>query len=260
MLGYALVLHEQLAARPWIAKPHALWGKAAEALGKPIAPSVSIARNQPFFALGAPLANMLALICSFLVCIDRDRARQLIVVIAWSGAGYALYGIATYMTDPTTFYGVEKIAYRDVLTGLSSIATRRRFILDPVPVLWLLLLSKQIRHRLPSGPFIGGTYHPCFYPTLPIHYSAIHDAASLRRSDADDEFQIRRCDFTLGTRSCFCNLFSPRFVWSSLRSCTLLVSGRSVLLVLPVLGGNISGRFDLRDCPMEDGLKRTAQH
>src|ERR1017187_7933454 len=48
ILAFAFVLHEQLAARPWIASPHPLWREAAEALGIPIAPSVSIARNQPF--------------------------------------------------------------------------------------------------------------------------------------------------------------------------------------------------------------------
>ena len=102
ILAYTLVLHEQLAERPWIASPHQLWEEAAQVLGIPIAPSVSIARNEPFFALGAPLANMLAVICSFIVCIDRTRARQLILVIAWSGVAYAIYGMAAYLIDPNT--------------------------------------------------------------------------------------------------------------------------------------------------------------
>src|ERR1035437_10845626 len=108
-LAYAFVLHEQLAARPWIASPHPLWREAAETLGIPIAPSVSIARNEPFLALGAPLANMLAVICSFIVCIDRDRARQLLLVIAWSGVAYAVYGIAAYLFDPTHTLWREKV-------------------------------------------------------------------------------------------------------------------------------------------------------
>jgi uncharacterized membrane protein (GlpM family) len=112
-LAYAFVLHEQLAARPWIASPLPLWRESAEALGIKIEPFVSIARNQPFFALGAPLANMLALICSFIVCIDRTRARQLLQVIAWSGVAYAVYGIAAYLIDPT--------------------AVQRQFILERVP-------------------------------------------------------------------------------------------------------------------------------
>ena len=116
-LAYAFVLHEQLAARPWIASPHPLWREAAETLGIPIAPSVSIARNEPFFALGAPLANMLAVICSFIVCIDRDRARQLLLVIAWSGVAYAVYGIAAYLIDPT------HILWRDAPTPGNRVLT-----------------------------------------------------------------------------------------------------------------------------------------
>src|SRR3974390_2001259 len=46
-LAYAFVLHEQLAARPWIATPNPLWRELAETLGAPIEQSVSIARNEP---------------------------------------------------------------------------------------------------------------------------------------------------------------------------------------------------------------------
>ena len=33
ILAYAFVLHEQLAARPWVASPHPVWREATEALG-----------------------------------------------------------------------------------------------------------------------------------------------------------------------------------------------------------------------------------
>ena len=152
ILAYAFVLHEQLAARPWIASPHPLWREAAEALGIPIAPSVSIARNQPFFALGAPLANMLAVICSFIVCIDRDRARQLLLVIAWSGVAYAVYGIAAYLIDPTHILWREKVAYRDVLTSTFINRNTAAVYFGSCAVLWLLFLSQHLRRRLPAGP------------------------------------------------------------------------------------------------------------
>ena len=119
--AYGLVLHEQLAAHPWFATPHPLWRETSEALGIPIEPSVSIARHQPFFALGASLANMLALICSFIICTDRNRARQLLKVVAWSGAAYAIYGIAAFLIGPTKILGSPRP---------SSIETWRRFILD----------------------------------------------------------------------------------------------------------------------------------
>src|ERR1035441_9853324 len=151
ILAYAFVLHEQLAARPWIASPHPLWREAAEALGLPIAPSVSIARNQPFFALGAPLANMLAVICSFIVCIDRDRAHQLILVIAWSGVAYAVYGMAAYLIDPTHILWHEKIAYREVLTSTFINRNTAAVYFGSCGILWLLLLSEQVRWHLPPG-------------------------------------------------------------------------------------------------------------
>jgi len=83
--AYAFVLHEQLSAHPWIAAPHPLWREASEALGMQLEPSVSLARNQPYFALGAPLAAVLSLIIALIVCADRDRARQFLKWLAWSG-------------------------------------------------------------------------------------------------------------------------------------------------------------------------------
>ena len=63
VMFYIFVLHEQLADHPWAATPHPLWAQASKALGVPLKPSVSITRGEPFFALGAPLAAILALIC-----------------------------------------------------------------------------------------------------------------------------------------------------------------------------------------------------
>ena len=168
---------------------HPLWREAADALGIQIAPSVSIARNQPFFALGAPLANMLAVICSFFVCTDRDRARQLILVIAWSGAAYAAYGIAAYLIDPTHVLWREKIAYRDVLTSTFINRNTAAIYFGSCAVLWLLLLSQQVRRRLPPGPI--------HWRSVPRQTSIriaarpgfiVRNVGSLPRGNADDEF------------------------------------------------------------------------
>ena len=101
VLFYAFVLHEQLADHPWIASPNPLWAEASRVLGEPIKPSVSITRGEPFFAIGPTFANILALICGLLVGIDRTRARELLQVIAWSGAVYAIYGILSFLIEPT---------------------------------------------------------------------------------------------------------------------------------------------------------------
>jgi O-antigen ligase len=147
-LAYVFVLHEQLAARPWIASPHPLWREAAETLGISMAPSVSIVHNEPFFALGAPLANMLAVICSFIVCIDRDRARQLLLVIAWSGVAYAVYGIAAYLFDPTHTLWREKVLIGRFTSTFINPNTAAVYF-GSCAGLWLLFLLQHLRRRLP---------------------------------------------------------------------------------------------------------------
>jgi O-antigen ligase len=139
--AYGFVLHEQLAAHPWIATPHPLWHEVSEALGVPVEPSVSVARHQPFFALGASLANLLALICGLIVCADRKRARQLLTVIAWSGAAYAVYGIAALLIDPTKTRVTSTFIYRNAAAVLFGSCA----------IIWLLLLYERIRDQLASG-------------------------------------------------------------------------------------------------------------
>ena len=148
ILAYALVLHEQLASRPWIASPNPLWRESAGVLGAPITPSVSVVRNEPLFALGVPLANMLAIICSFIICIDRDRARQLVLVIAWSGAAYAMYGIAAYLIDPTHILWREAPALHTLSSTFNQRSTAAVHF-GSIAVLWLLIFLQKFRERLP---------------------------------------------------------------------------------------------------------------
>ena len=111
IIAYAFVLHEQLADHPWIAPFNPLWAKASEMLGTKLMPSVSIARGEPFFALGASLACILALICGLIVGANRGSARQVLQVVAWSGAVYAVYGILSFFIEPTMLLWREKLAY-----------------------------------------------------------------------------------------------------------------------------------------------------
>ncbi len=149
--AYGLVLHEQLAANPWFATFHPIWRETSEVLGIPIEPSVSIARDQPFFALGASLVDMLVLICSFVVCTDRHRASQLLRVVAWSGAAYAIYGIAAFLIEPTKILGREKLAYLDVLTSTFVNRNTAAVFFGSCALVWLLLLCERIRRQFPSG-------------------------------------------------------------------------------------------------------------
>jgi O-antigen ligase len=146
--AYGIVLHEQLAAHPWFATPNPLWHQSSQVLGTPLQGSASIARNQPFFALGPPLAALLALVCSFVVCADQDRAHQLLKVIAWSGVGYAVFGIGSYWIDPTHILWREKEAYSTALTSTFVNRNTAAVYFGSSSVVWLLLLAQRLRRLL----------------------------------------------------------------------------------------------------------------
>jgi O-antigen ligase len=148
VLCYAFVLHEQLADRPWIAAPHPLWTEASKFLDVLIAPSVSITRGEPFFALGAPLANILALICGLLVGADRERARQLLLAVAWAGAAYAIYGIVSFLLEPTTLLWREKRDYVGNLTGTFINRNTAAAYFGSCAIVWLALVFERARRRI----------------------------------------------------------------------------------------------------------------
>jgi hypothetical protein len=149
IVAYAFVLHEQLAERPWIAAMHPLWRQASEALGVPLVSSVSIARNESFFALGSPLICVLALTCGFMVGTDRDRARKLLYVIAWSGAAFAAYGIAAHLIDPTKVLWRDKTAYMSSVTSTFINRNTAAVYFGSCSVVCLTLLCGRVRQLLP---------------------------------------------------------------------------------------------------------------
>jgi O-antigen ligase len=167
VLLYALVLHEQLSQTPWFAAPNPIWSEAAQTLGAPLKPSVSITRNEPFYALGAPLAGMLALACGLVVGMDRARARQVLQVTAWSGAAYAAYGILALLFEPGTILWREKTAYVSVLTATFVNRNTAAAYFGACAVVWLLLLCENVRRRLPSGPIVWTAIPRRLFPETP---------------------------------------------------------------------------------------------
>jgi len=151
VLCFGLVLHEQLSDHPWIAAFNPVWATASEALGQHLVPSVSIVRGQPFFALGAPLANTLALILGIIVGVDPDRARRGIRIMAWAGVCYAVYGILALLFDPTEVLWREKTAYVGNLTSTFINRNTAAAYFGSCSAVWLILLMAAIRRNLPRG-------------------------------------------------------------------------------------------------------------
>jgi O-antigen ligase len=149
--AYAVVLHEQLASDPWFAEPHPIWGQASAVLGTTLPPSASIARNEPYYALGIPLVCMLSLISSFVVCGSRERAYQLLKIIAWSGVAYAAFGIISFIIDPAKVFWREKQVYANVLTSTFLNRNTAALYFGMVAILWELFICDRIRRHFPSG-------------------------------------------------------------------------------------------------------------
>jgi O-antigen ligase len=151
VLCFGFVLHEQLSDHPWIAPFHPVWARASEALGQQLVPSASIVKGQPFFAIGSPLANLLALILGFIVGIDSDRTRRGIRVMAWAGVGYAAYGILALLFDPTEILWREKTAYVGNLTATFINRNTAAAYFGSCAAVWLVLLMAAVRASLPRG-------------------------------------------------------------------------------------------------------------
>jgi O-antigen ligase len=148
---FGLVLHEQLSEHPWIAAFNPVWARASEVLGQHLVPSVSIVRDRPFFALGLPLANTLALVLGLIVGVDTDRARRGVHVMAWAGVGYALYGIFALLFDPQAILWREKTAYVGNLTATFINRNTAAVYFGSCSAVWFTLLMAAIRRNLPRG-------------------------------------------------------------------------------------------------------------
>jgi O-antigen ligase len=161
ILSFGFVLHEQLSNHPWIASFNPIWGKASAVLGKQLTPSVSIVRGEPLFALGKPLANVLALVLGVLVGVDPDRTRRGVRVMAWAGGTYAIYGIFASIFNPGDILWREKTAYIGSLTATFINRNTAACYFGSCAAVWLVLLMAAIKRSLPRGPIR--------WKTVPLH-------------------------------------------------------------------------------------------
>ncbi|RAI42229.1 O-antigen ligase family protein [Rhodoplanes roseus] len=152
LLGYAVVLHEQLSSRPWFSDLDRAWAETAALLGSPVSPYAAAVRWEPLFALGTPLACVLALVLALSVGADRRDARRLLRATAWAGVAYAAYGIVALALFPGSILWREKTFYVGNLTGTFVNRNTAATYFGSCTLLWFLFLLEDVRRRWADRP------------------------------------------------------------------------------------------------------------
>ena len=153
LAAYGLVLHEQISVAPWFASPEPLWNETSKLLGGHIVPIGAAVQYAPFYHLGPVFADALALSLGLVLGSDRARAHQILAVFAWSGAGYALYGIVSALHAPGMILWREREAYVGNVLGTFVNRNTAATYFGCCGVVWLLILCEIIKNRLPHGRF-----------------------------------------------------------------------------------------------------------
>lgn len=245
VLGYAFVLHEQLSDHPWVAPFHPIWQQTSELLKVPLAPSVSIVKNQPFFALGAPLANILALTLGIIIGAKRERARQLLWVIALSGAAYALYGVLSFLIEPTMILWRDKQHYVGSVTGTFINRNTAAAYFGSCALIWMLLTIERVRKLIPErrlswsrlGRDLSEAPRRDYVPhTAALLICLIAMFMTTSRAGVGLSLLLMIVSFTMFLRK---DLPPRSGVWIALASGMVVALG-----LLQLLGGRVSSRFD----------------
>ena len=166
--GYAFVLHEQLAVHPWLAPFNPIWKQAVKLVDLPIVSAATIIHDQPFYAIGAPLAAVLALILGLVVGTNRANAHQVIRVMAWAGVVYACYGIFSLFVAPNMLLWEEKTAQVGSLSATFNNRNTAATYFGSCSVVWLVLLMLSVRGQLPRGPIVWRTAPRYFLTDTPL--------------------------------------------------------------------------------------------
>lgn len=240
-LGF--VIHEQSSTRPIFATPNPAWEAFSGIFSTKVAPTASIVKNEPIFAVGPALANILTLVLAVILAADRPKARRIVYVIAISGALYAVYAIGAYALDPHFVLWREKEAHLENLTGTFMNRNTAAAYFGSCCVIWLLLLAAQVRSknthsRMRPGQTLRGSSQdqlkPFAFPAAA--FVSCFVALFLTGSRAGVILSVAAMTFAL-------LLFLWRHVAITKRFMAILIVCGSALVVAQVFGGRVASRI-----------------
>lgn len=129
----------------WLANP--IWAETAKLLSMDLEPIPSAMRFQPVLSQGPLLIAILTLSCAFVLGAKEAYARAIIAAFACSGLLYAVFGIVSYLIDPSKILGYDKIAYRGELTATFYNRNTAAIYFGCCAVVWLVFLLERTRRR-----------------------------------------------------------------------------------------------------------------
>ena len=187
----------------------------------------------------------MSLVCGLIVGADRDRARQLLRVVAWSGAAYAVFAIISFLIDPAILLWRTKEAHNTVLTGTFTNRNTAAVYFGSCSVVWLLLICKGIRHRLSQR---GISWRSVLnYLLIETRIRSFTSSLMLFLCLAAMFMTASRAGVVLSLISLVIALTG--FFYRDLRRRSgavllLAVGGATALILLQVMGGGVNARFD----------------
>lgn len=153
--AWLFVLHEHLSPNPFLASEHPLWRQTANLLETTFPRAVGVQRQQAFYALGVPMAALLAFLLGLLSCGERRQREQLVKALGYSAAAYAVFGLVSLIANPSMLLWREKIAYIGAVTGTFVNSNTAADYFTAGAIAWLaVLLRRQADH--PRGSSRSG--------------------------------------------------------------------------------------------------------
>ncbi|KPH81473.1 O-antigen ligase family protein [Bosea vaviloviae] len=154
--AWSFVLHEHLAANPFLASEHPLWRQTANLLETVFAGSVGVQRYQAFYAVGVPMAALLAFVLGLLSCGETRQREQLVKALGYSAAVYAAFGLVSLIANPSMLLWREKIAYIGAVTGTFVNSNTAADYFTAGAIAWLALLLRRQADQRRSSSRNGG--------------------------------------------------------------------------------------------------------
>lgn len=124
-----------------------IWAQTGDILGQQLQAIPAALRSQTVTSQGPALLAVLALGCGIVLGSAERGAKAIVIAFAWSGLAYAIFGIVSFLVDPTTVFGFEKDAYRSELTATFYNRNTAAFYFGSCAIVWLMFGLEKIKTR-----------------------------------------------------------------------------------------------------------------